>query len=113
MNLHTYQVEQALDRLKLKIQKCDVVIKDDNGGKDLIEFTVFFNEKDVSTQRQKKLLTKEIIQAIRTLSLDFNDVMFEGYANVAIIIQAMNKDAPPQEKKVEIRDLRKFRSSGV
>src|SRR3989338_2205816 len=113
VNLHTYQVEQALDRLKLKIQKCDVVIKDDNGGKDLIEFTVFFNEKDVSTQRQKKLLTKEIIQAIRTLSLDFNDVMFEGYANVAIIIQAMNKDAPPQEKKVEIRDLRKFRSSGV
>lgn len=113
VNLHRYQIEQALGRLEPIIQKCGVVIKDDTGGKDLIEFTVFFNLKDVSTQRQKTLLTKEVIQTIRTLSLDFNDVMFEGYANVVIIVQIINKDVLQQGEKVEIRDLRKFRSSGI
>ncbi|MBI3250583.1 MAG: phenylacetate--CoA ligase family protein [Candidatus Andersenbacteria bacterium] len=113
VNLHSYQVEQALDGLNPKVQKCDVVIKDDHGGKDLIKFTAFFNAKDVSTQRQKKFLTQKVTQAIRTLSLDFNDVMFEEYAHIAVIIRSIDRDTSQQNRKVEIRDLRKFRSSRV
>ena len=113
VNFHTYQVEKALDRLDPKIRKCEVVIKDDKNGKDLIEFAVSFSAQDVSAPKQKKLLIQQVSEAVRTMSLDFNDVIFEGYANVTVAVRGIGKDNLRQGRKVEIRDLRKFRSSGV
>lgn len=109
VNFHTYQLADALSVFGSSFKKCELILKDGPAGKDIIEITVYFHEKEVVSAKQKLSLTKKVTKVIQNLSLDFNDVMFEGYAKVSITVKGTAESSLFQKVQIQVRDLRKFR----
>lgn len=109
VNFHMHQLSDALRIFSSKLKKCEVRINNGHTGKDFIEFKIFFNKKEINTKIKRQKLVEQVTKAIQNLSLDFNDVMFEGYANIKINIKEDKSTGVYQKARIKIYDLRRFR----
>lgn len=107
-NFYTYQIVETLAQMKRNVYECEVLITDNEKGKDIVEFVLYCND-DKSSKINDQAFLKHAMYLFENLSLDFRDVIFDGFVEIKARLMKIKEKQIFRKTQIKIIDSRKFK----